>query len=200
MTAHRTGPRDEWLAARLELLEAREGADTAQRRTGAAAAGTALGPDEQGVPLRDRRGRSVHSPISVAGRSQLLIYHFMFGSDYTAGCPSARRSRTASAAPPSTSRITTSRSARCRGLRSRSCRPTSGGWAGPFPGHLRPAATSTTTSRRRSSRSSGSREPPGTTSARLTSGRRRDGEGFSDEFASGIAGTDWATYRREGPA
>ena len=37
----------------------REGADAAQRRAGAAAAGAALGPHRQGVPLRDRRGHSV---------------------------------------------------------------------------------------------------------------------------------------------
>src|SRR2546425_7429084 len=37
----------------------REGADAAQRRTGAVAAGAALGSNRQGVPLRDRRGHSV---------------------------------------------------------------------------------------------------------------------------------------------
>jgi hypothetical protein len=49
----------------------REGADPAQRRAGAAAAGAALGADRQGVPLRDRRGhgvprRSVHRTLAAA--------------------------------------------------------------------------------------------------------------------------------------
>ena len=56
MTKHRTGTRDEWLAARLELLAGGEGAHPAQRRAGAAAAGAAVGPDRQGVPIRHRRG------------------------------------------------------------------------------------------------------------------------------------------------
>jgi hypothetical protein len=49
--------------------------------------------------------------------------------------------RTASAAPSSSSRITASRSAQCRGLRSRNCRRTSGGWAGASPGRHRSTAT-----------------------------------------------------------
>ena len=49
----------------------REGADPAQRRTRAQAAGTALGPDRQGVPLRDRRGpgfarRSLRRTLAAA--------------------------------------------------------------------------------------------------------------------------------------
>ncbi len=80
------------------------------------------------------------------GRSQLLVYHFMFGSDYEAGSCPARRSRTTSTARSSTSRTTTSHSAWCRGLRSRSCRRTSSGWAGASPGRPRATATSTTTS------------------------------------------------------
>ena len=45
-----------------------------------------MGPHRQAVSIRDRRGqRLAGGPLP--GRSQLLIYHFMFGPDYTAGCP-----------------------------------------------------------------------------------------------------------------
>jgi predicted dithiol-disulfide oxidoreductase (DUF899 family) len=87
MTAHKTGTRDEWLAARLELLEAekeltRRGDELARRR--------------QDLPWvrvdKDYAFETEHGPASLAdlfaGRSQLLIYHFMFGPDYTGGCPS----------------------------------------------------------------------------------------------------------------
>ena len=41
------------------------------------------------------------------GRSQLLVYHFMFGPDYTAGCPDCSSSRTPSTAPSRTSTTAT---------------------------------------------------------------------------------------------
>jgi predicted dithiol-disulfide oxidoreductase (DUF899 family) len=86
MTSHKTGTREEWLAARLELLEAekeltRRGDELARRR--------------QELPWvqvdKDYRFETEAGTASLAGlfqgRSQLLIYHFMFGPDYTAGCP-----------------------------------------------------------------------------------------------------------------
>jgi predicted dithiol-disulfide oxidoreductase (DUF899 family) len=86
MTTHRTGTREEWLAARLELLEAekeltRRGDEVARRR--------------QELPWvridKKYRFETDQGSASLAdlfqGRSQLLIYHFMFGPDYTAGCP-----------------------------------------------------------------------------------------------------------------
>jgi len=87
MTKHNTGTRDEWLKARLELLEAekeltRRGDELALRR--------------QQLPWvrieKDYRFETDEGNATLAGlfrgRSQLLIYHFMFGPDYTAGCPS----------------------------------------------------------------------------------------------------------------
>ncbi len=63
MTNHQTGTRDqpshrygsasEWLAARLELLEAEKELTRRSDELGAAAAGAAMGSDRQGVPLRD---------------------------------------------------------------------------------------------------------------------------------------------------
>jgi predicted dithiol-disulfide oxidoreductase (DUF899 family) len=87
MTTHRTGTRDEWLAARVKLLEAekehtRRGDELARRR--------------QELPwVRidkayrfDTDDGSASLPDLFRGRSQLLTYHFMFGPDFTAGCPS----------------------------------------------------------------------------------------------------------------
>ena len=87
MTTHKTGTREEWLQARLELLGAekaltRESDDLALRR--------------QELPWveveKDYRFETDDGKASLAdlfkGRSQLLVYHFMFGPDYKAGCPS----------------------------------------------------------------------------------------------------------------
>jgi predicted dithiol-disulfide oxidoreductase (DUF899 family) len=87
MTKHMTGTRKEWLAARLELLEAekeltRRSDELARRR--------------QELPWvridKAYRFETDEGSASLVdlfrGRSQLLVYHFMFGPDYTAGCPS----------------------------------------------------------------------------------------------------------------
>src|SRR6478735_6412855 len=87
MTKHMTGTREQWLAARRELLEAekeltRRSDELAQRR--------------QELPWvrveKDYRFETDAGSASLAdlfgGRSQLLVYHFMLGPDYTAGCPS----------------------------------------------------------------------------------------------------------------
>jgi predicted dithiol-disulfide oxidoreductase (DUF899 family) len=86
MTAHITGTRDQWLAARLELLQAekeltRRGDEVAKQR--------------QELPWvridKEYRFETDEGDASLAdlfrGRSQLLMYHFMFGPTYTAGCP-----------------------------------------------------------------------------------------------------------------
>jgi predicted dithiol-disulfide oxidoreductase (DUF899 family) len=87
MTTHKTGTREDWLRARLDLLDAekeltRRSDELARRR--------------QELPwVRiDKRYRLATDAGSASladlfrGRSQLLVYHFMFGPDYTAGCPS----------------------------------------------------------------------------------------------------------------
>jgi predicted dithiol-disulfide oxidoreductase (DUF899 family) len=87
MTEHTIGTREEWLAARLELLEAekeltRRSDELARRR--------------QELPWvridNEYRFETEEGSASLQelfrGRSQLLVYHFMFGPDYTAGCPS----------------------------------------------------------------------------------------------------------------
>jgi predicted dithiol-disulfide oxidoreductase (DUF899 family) len=87
MTKHAIGTSKEWLAGRLELLKdekelTRRSDELARRR--------------QQLPwvrvARDYRFETDEGAVSLAdlfrGRSQLLVYHFMFGPDYTAGCPS----------------------------------------------------------------------------------------------------------------
>ena len=87
MTNDKTGTREEWLAARLELLHAEK---ELTRRSDEVAR------QRQELPwVRiDKKYRFETDAGSASlvdlfrGRSQLLVYHFMFGPDYTAGCPS----------------------------------------------------------------------------------------------------------------
>jgi len=87
MTTHTIGTRNDWLAARLELLKAekeltRRSDELAQRR--------------QALPWvridKAYRFETEQGNVSLndlfRGRSQLLVYHFMFGPDYKSGCPS----------------------------------------------------------------------------------------------------------------
>jgi predicted dithiol-disulfide oxidoreductase (DUF899 family) len=87
MTSHKTGTREEWLAARLELLDAEK---ELTRR------GDELARQRQELPWvrvdKDYQFTTDEGTGSLRdlfrGRSQLLIYHFMLGPDYAAGCPS----------------------------------------------------------------------------------------------------------------
>jgi predicted dithiol-disulfide oxidoreductase (DUF899 family) len=83
----RTGTRGEWLAARLALLDAekeltRRGDELARRRQ--ALPWVRIDKEYQ----FDTADGSASLVDLFGGRSQLLLYHFMFGPDYTAGCPS----------------------------------------------------------------------------------------------------------------
>ena len=87
MTDHKSGTRQEWLAARLELLDAEK---EFTRRS------DELARQRQELPWvrieKEYRFDTDEGTASLAdlfsGRSQLLVYHFMFGPDYEAGCPS----------------------------------------------------------------------------------------------------------------
>jgi len=87
MTTHRTGTRDEWLRERLALLEAekaltRQSDELARRRQA-----LPWVPVEKTYRFQVADGEATLADL-FQGRSQLLVYHFMFGPDYTAGCPS----------------------------------------------------------------------------------------------------------------
>jgi predicted dithiol-disulfide oxidoreductase (DUF899 family) len=86
MTEHKVGTREEWLAARNALLErekeltrrsdelARERRDLPWVRM------------EKEYTFEAEDGQKTLAEL-FDGRSQLLVYNFMFGPDYTAGCP-----------------------------------------------------------------------------------------------------------------
>src|SRR5437764_12349126 len=87
MSNHKAGTREEWLAARLDLLQAekeltRRSDELAQRR--------------QQLPWvridKEYTFQTAEGSVSLAdlfqGRSQLLVYHFMLGPGFSAGCPS----------------------------------------------------------------------------------------------------------------
>jgi predicted dithiol-disulfide oxidoreductase (DUF899 family) len=86
MTKHKTGTREEWLAARLKLLDAEKELTRHSDK---------LARQRQELPWvridKEYRFKTDDGNASLAdlfrGHSQLLIYHFMFGPDYTAGCP-----------------------------------------------------------------------------------------------------------------
>ena len=87
MIHHQTGTREEWLAARLDLLQAEK--ELTRRND-------ELARQRQKLPwVRiDKAYRFDTDEGSASleglfrGRSQLLVYHFMFGPDWNAGCPS----------------------------------------------------------------------------------------------------------------
>jgi predicted dithiol-disulfide oxidoreductase (DUF899 family) len=86
MTEHRIGTQEEWKVERDALLEeekelTRRGDELARKRR-----------DLPWVPVdKDYSFETEHGTRALAelfdGRSQLLVYHFMFGPDYRAGCP-----------------------------------------------------------------------------------------------------------------
>ncbi|HTV01968.1 MAG TPA: DUF899 domain-containing protein [Luteitalea sp.] len=87
MATHAVATRDEWMTARLALLDA-EKAHTRQ--------GDALARQRQALPwvpvdktyrFQTEAGEATLGDL-FQGRSQLLCYHFMYGPDYKAGCPS----------------------------------------------------------------------------------------------------------------
>jgi predicted dithiol-disulfide oxidoreductase (DUF899 family) len=87
MTDHKTGTREEWLAARLELLEAEK---ELTRRS------DELARQRRALPwVKVEKNYVFDSPqgkVTLAdlfdGRSQLIVYHFMFHPEWREGCPS----------------------------------------------------------------------------------------------------------------
>ncbi len=86
MSTRKTGTHEEWLAAREQLL-AREKEHTRL--------GEELAQQRRELPWmlveKEYRLNTENGPKTLAelfdGRSQLVVYHFMFGPDYEAGCP-----------------------------------------------------------------------------------------------------------------
>jgi len=86
MTDHKIGTREDWEAARKELLKrekevTRMGDELARQRR-----------ELPWVPVaKEYKFQTADGPKTLAelfdGRSQLVVYHFMFGPDWEAGCP-----------------------------------------------------------------------------------------------------------------
>lgn len=87
METHRIGTREDWLAARLELLEAEK--ELTRRSDEIARQRQALPwvPIEKPYRFDTDEGEASLKDL-FRGRSQLLVYHFMFGAEWKAGCPS----------------------------------------------------------------------------------------------------------------
>jgi len=199
MTTHATGTREEWLTARLELLEAekeltRRGDEVAQQR--------------RELPwVRIEKNYKFHTDAGAAslaelfaGRSQLLVYHFMFGPDYTAGCPSC--SAIADGFNGSVVHLAHHDVAFCAVSRApleklRAYKQRMGWsfpWASSFDSDFNYDFQAAHTKQEWEAgaveynfRTADLRPPAGEDAAGL------------DGFASSLVGTDWQTYRREGP-
>jgi predicted dithiol-disulfide oxidoreductase (DUF899 family) len=199
MTSHKTGTREEWLAARLELLEAekeltRRGDELSRR--GRSCPGSGSTRTTASRPARGRRrwpacsgdARSCSSTTSCSGPATPPVAR------------PARRSPTASTASSSTSPTTTSRCVQCRGLRWRKFRRTSGGWGWSFPWASSYGSdfsfdlqAASTPEQQRSGTGEYNFRPMDMRSS-LEAGE----EGPLAEWAASC-GTDWPTYARERP-
>jgi len=198
MTSHKTGTREEWLAARLELLKdekelTRRGDELARRR--------------QELPWvrigKEYRFETDKGPASLAdlfaGRSQLLIYHFMFGPEYTAGCPSCSAiadgfdGSVVHLANHDVTLCVVSRAplAKLQAYKQRM------GWSFPW-------ASSSGSDFNYDFQAAVTKEQwlSGAVEYNFSETDMRppaDQESSLDAFSTSIVGTDWQTYRREGP-
>jgi predicted dithiol-disulfide oxidoreductase (DUF899 family) len=199
MTEHKTGTHKEWLAARLELLEAEK---ALTRRS------DELARQRQELPWvridKEYRFDTDEGTASLAdlfrGRSQLLIYHFMFGPDYTAGCPSCSAIADGfdgSVAHLASHDVTLGAVSRAPLAKLQAYKRRMGWsfpWASSFDSDFNYDFQAAITKEQWESgaveynfRNSDFRPPAGEDSAGL------------DEFALSKVGTDWQTYRGEGP-
>jgi predicted dithiol-disulfide oxidoreductase (DUF899 family) len=86
MTSHRIGTREEWRAASADLLMREKELTRMSDELARQRRELPWVPVEKQYTLQTERG-----PLTLAelfdGRSQLVVYHFMFGPDWAAGCP-----------------------------------------------------------------------------------------------------------------
>src|SRR3984957_12017350 len=196
MTYHKTGTREEWLAARLELLKAEK---ELTRRS------DELARKRQELPWvridKEYRFETDDGTASLAdlfrGRSQLLVYHFMFGPDYSAGCPSCSAiadgfdGSVVHLANHDVTLMAVSRAPFAKLAAYKERMGWSFPWASSFESDFNYDFGAAHTKDEWES---------GATEYNFrTSDLRPPADSGMDEFASSIVGTDWETYRREGP-
>jgi len=198
MTSHKTGTHAQWLAGRLELLEAEK--ELTKR-------GDELSRRRQELPWvrvdKEYRFETDQGSASLAdlfaGRSQLLIYHFMFGPDYTAGCPSCSaiadgfNGSVPHLAGHDVTLCAVSRAplAKIQAYRQRM------GWSFPWASSYGSDFNFDFGVAHTREEWEAGAAPYNFTEQDL---RPASGEeGSYDAFSQSIVGTDWQTYRREGP-
>src|SRR5256885_7286082 len=171
MPSHTVGTREEWAAARKKLLEREQEIGRLDEE---------LAKERQELPwvrvdkeytLDAEEGKKT-LPELFDGRSQLLIYHLMFGPSYEAACPGCTGLADhfdAALVHVNNRDVTLMCVSRAR---SRGCRPTGSGWAGSFPGPRPMPATSASTSTWPSPRSRWQRGSWRRWSRRQTTGSR----------------------------
>ena len=199
MTDHKTGTREEWLAARLELLAAEK---ALTRRS------DELARQRQELPWvridKEYRFETGEGTASLAdlfqGRSQLLIYHFMFGPEYAAGCPSCSAIADgfdASVVHLANHDVTLGAVSRAPLAKLQAYKQRMG-WSFPW-------ASSSGSDFNYDFQAAHTKEEWESGAVeynfraadlRPPAGQDRSG---LDEFALSVVGTDWETYRREGP-
>jgi predicted dithiol-disulfide oxidoreductase (DUF899 family) len=198
MTGHKTGTREEWLAARLELLEAEK---ELTRRSDEVAR------QRRELPWvrvdKDYRFETDGGTASLAGlfrgRSQLLVYHFMFGPDYTAGCPSCSAIAdgfNASAVHLANHDVTLCAVSRAPLEKIQAYRQRMG-WSFPWA-----SAYGSDFNFDFGAAHTKEEWEAGTVAYNFGEADLRPAAGQEDAldvFSQSIVGTDWQTYRREGP-
>jgi predicted dithiol-disulfide oxidoreductase (DUF899 family) len=86
MTTHKVATREEWLAARNDLLEREKGLTRQSDELARQRRELPWVRLEKEYRFETENGNKTLSEL-FDGRSQLIIYNFMFGPAYTAGCP-----------------------------------------------------------------------------------------------------------------
>src|SRR4051812_32252168 len=87
MTAHPIGTREEWLQGRLDLLKAEKALTHASDEVARQRQALPWVRVDKGYRFETAQGEESLKDM-FRGNSQLLVYHFMLGPDYAAGCPS----------------------------------------------------------------------------------------------------------------
>ena len=199
MTHHKVGTRDEWLAARMDLLE--EEKELTRRSD-------ELAQQRQELPWvridKEYRFETDEGTASLTdlfrGRSQLLLYHFMFAAEYTAGCPSCSAIAdgfNGSVVHLANHDVTLSAVSRAPLAKLQAYKDRMGWsfpWASSFDSDFNHDFQAAHT---KEEWASGAVEY-NFREMDLRPSAGEEGPGL-DEFASSIVGTDWETYRREGP-
>ena len=198
MTSHKLGTHDEWLAARLDLLKAekeltRRSDEVAQRRQELPWVRI-----DRAYRFDTDQGKAALADL-FGGRSQLLVYHFMFGPDYKAGCPSCSmiadgfEGFAVHLANHDVALWAVSRAplAKIQAYQRRM------GWSFPFASSHGSDFNSDfgVTHTREEWEAGAVRYNFGEQDLRPAAGE----ESSYDTFSQAIVGTDWETYRREGP-